>query len=64
METTNPYTPESLATHWGCSARQIRKLAQTGAIPCFRVGRLLRIPANFVRARDNGEAWTPTDASR
>lgn len=43
--TAIPYTPEALAERWACSAQKIRQMAQDGRIACFRLGRLIRIPA-------------------
>ena len=55
---TKPYTPESLAAHWECTPRHIRKLIEAEEIPSFRLGKLIRIPAAFVDARDRGEEWS------
>lgn len=39
-----PFTPKSLADHWECSERHIRKLIASGELPAFRLGgKLLRI---------------------
>jgi len=46
--TPRPYTPESLALHWGVSATSIRNMCQAGDLRHFRVGRLYRIPAAAV----------------
>ncbi|MFD2235949.1 helix-turn-helix domain-containing protein [Aureimonas populi] len=44
-----PYTPETLAERWGCSARHIRRMCKSGELPSFRLGgRLLRIRADDV----------------
>lgn len=41
---TKPFTPKSLADHWECSERHIRKLIARGELPAFRLGgKLLRI---------------------
>jgi excisionase family DNA binding protein len=51
METImdKPYTPETLAARWQCSARSIRTLCRSGRLPAFRVGaKLWRIPAAAV----------------
>jgi len=53
-----PFTPETLADHWGCTPRHIRNLVDEKKIPSFRVGKLIRIPAAFVDAKDRGEEWT------
>ena len=39
-----PYSSETLATEWGCTAQHIRDLVRQGELPHFRVGRLIRIP--------------------
>lgn len=44
-----PYTPESLADHWGVSAASVREGCRTGRIRAFRWGKLWRIPADAVR---------------
>lgn len=39
-----PFTPKSLADHWECSERHVRKLVACGKLPAFRLGgKLLRI---------------------
>jgi excisionase family DNA binding protein len=40
-----PYTPETLADRWSCSAEQIRKMIHRGELAGFRLGKLIRIPA-------------------
>jgi hypothetical protein len=46
---TKPYTPETLAAEWQCTARHIRNLVNTGELRGFRLGdRLLRIPQSAV----------------
>src|SRR6266480_3572869 len=48
---TKPYTPETLAAEWQCTARHIRNLVNTGKLRGFRLGdRLLRIPQSAVEA--------------
>lgn len=44
-----PFTPKTLAALWNVSAQQIRDLIRSGALPHFRVGRLMRIAAAAVR---------------
>jgi len=56
-EAKKPFTPESLAAHWDCTPRHIRNLVDHEKIPSFRVGKLIRIPAAFVNAKDRGEEW-------
>jgi excisionase family DNA binding protein len=44
-----PYTPESLAERWACSANHVRNLIASGDPPAFKLGgRLFRIPAAAV----------------
>ena len=40
-----PYTPETLAERWGCSAEKIRQMFHNGELTGFRLGKLIRIPA-------------------
>lgn len=49
MTPSRPYTPDSLAERWGCSAETIRNMIRDGRLQGFRVGRrLFRIPAAVV----------------
>lgn len=43
-----PYTLQSLADRWGCSAESIRLMVKDGRLPHFRVGRMIRIAARVV----------------
>jgi excisionase family DNA binding protein len=44
-----PYTPETLAERWQCSANHIRKLIASGDLTAFRIGgKVFRIPAHAV----------------
>ncbi|WP_084094314.1 excisionase family DNA-binding protein [Brucella cytisi] len=57
MSTDNiPFTPETLAARWQCSAQHIRDLINRKKLRCFRVGRLYRIPYDAVIDIENGEA--------
>ncbi|MGP3699228.1 excisionase family DNA-binding protein [Rhodobacter sp. NSM] len=49
MADPRPFTPETLAERWGCSAETIRQLAARGELRHFRVGRMIRIPAAAVQ---------------
>jgi excisionase family DNA binding protein len=40
-----PYSPETLADRWGCSAEKIRRMFHDGELAGFRLGKLIRIPA-------------------
>ncbi|WP_404861848.1 helix-turn-helix domain-containing protein [Georhizobium sp. MAB10] len=44
------FSPDKLAARWDCSAAHIRDLVARGELPAFRVGRLIRIPAEAVLA--------------
>lgn len=45
----NPiFTPDQLAERWNCCANTVRKTILEGQLKAFRVGRLLRIPADAV----------------
>lgn len=43
-----PYSPETLADRWGCSAEKVRLMYRSGELAGFRLGKLIRIPANEV----------------
>ncbi|WP_082024675.1 excisionase family DNA-binding protein [Mameliella alba] len=43
-----PFTPDTLAERWACSAETVRQMVKRGELPGFRVGRLFRIPVNAV----------------
>jgi excisionase family DNA binding protein len=49
---TRPFTPEALAERWHCSAETIRQMCARGDLPHFRVGRMIRIPAQAVEERE------------
>ncbi len=40
-----PYSPETLADRWGCSAEKVRLMYRNGELAGFRLGKLIRIPA-------------------
>lgn len=42
------FTVSTLAAHWHCSEGVIRKLIAHGELGCFRLGTLIRIPAEEV----------------
>lgn len=48
MTAQKPYSPETLADRWGCSAEKVRLMYRSGELPGFRLGKLIRIPANEV----------------
>lgn len=45
MTPARPFTPESLAERWDCSAEKVRRMYHDGQIVGFRLGKLIRIPA-------------------
>jgi excisionase family DNA binding protein len=65
------YTVASLAEAWRCSEGVIRKAINDGRLGCFRLGTLIRIPAEEVRrfecqniqssgSEADGPSFTPT----
>jgi excisionase family DNA binding protein len=40
-----PFSPETLADRWGCSAEKVRLMYRAGELAGFRLGKLIRIPA-------------------
>lgn len=45
MVHSKPYSPETLADRWGCSAEKVRLMYRNGELAGFRLGKLIRIPA-------------------
>jgi len=45
---TKPFSPETLAERWGCSAQKVRTMYHDGEIAGFKLGKLIRIPATEV----------------
>lgn len=45
MTAPRPFSPETLADRWGCSAEKVRLMYRNGELPGFRLGKLIRIPA-------------------
>jgi excisionase family DNA binding protein len=43
-----PYSPETLAERWGCSSEKVRLMYKDGELAGFRLGKLIRIPADEV----------------
>jgi excisionase family DNA binding protein len=63
------YTVSSLAAEWHCSEGTIRKLIGDGELGCFRLGTLIRIPAEevarFETTQSNAsEEATPSSGAR
>lgn len=48
MNAVRPYSPETLADRWGCSSEKVRQMCRAGELAAFRLGKLIRIPANEV----------------
>lgn len=48
MNVPCPYSPESLGQRWACSAEKVRQMCRAGELNYFRLGKLIRIPANEV----------------
>ena len=40
-----PFSPETLAERWGCSAEKVRQMVHRGELQGFRLGKLIRIKA-------------------
>lgn len=69
-----PYSPETLADRWGCSAEKVRLMYRNGELGGFRLGKLIRIPAKEVEryecqntpspdTGENGASPLPREAS-
>lgn len=43
-----PFSTATLAKRWDCSEQHIRDLINTGQLPAFRLGRMMRITAQVV----------------
>lgn len=48
MEQSRPFSADTLAERWGCSAESVRQLARQGAIRYFRIGKMYRFPKSAV----------------
>lgn len=71
-----PYTPETLAARWDCSAEKVRLMCHAEEIGSFRLGKLIRIPAAEVdryecqtttplpSIEESGASLSETEASR
>ena len=46
--TARPFSPETLAERWACSSETVRQMCRRGELSYFRLGKLIRIPANEV----------------
>lgn len=64
MNAARPYSPESLADRWGCSAEKVRLMCRHGELAAFRLGKLIRIPANEVeRIECQNTDWSNTEGN-
>ncbi|WP_405053571.1 excisionase family DNA-binding protein [Sphingobium sp. WCS2017Hpa-17] len=57
-----PFTVPNLADRWGCSEGLIRKMIDRGELRSFRLGVLIRVPADEVE-RVECQSHTPSSAS-
>lgn len=57
-----PYSPETLADRWGCSAEKVRLMYRNGELPGFRLGKLIRIPAAEVERYECQNTPSPDTA--
>lgn len=48
------YTTKQLAERWNCCSNTVRTEIVEGRLPAFRVGRLLRVPAEAVAKYESG----------
>lgn len=55
-EVSKAYTVASLAQEWECSQGLIRKAIADGRLGCFRLGTLIRIPAEEVERFQNTQS--------
>lgn len=54
------FTPQQLAERWSCCSNTIRNAISTGELRAFRVGRLIRIPAEAVELFEQGHTQDDT----
>jgi excisionase family DNA binding protein len=58
-----PFSPETLAERWGCSAEKIRQMFHQGELAGFRLGKLIRIPANEVERFEAACTQSPVNTN-
>jgi excisionase family DNA binding protein len=64
MIANRPFSPETLAARWGCSSETIRAMCRRGELGSFRLGKLIRIPANEVeRVECQSGDWSSTEGN-
>ena len=54
-----PFSPETLADRWGCSAEKVRLMYRNGELAGFRLGKLIRIPAAEVERYECQNTLSP-----
>ena len=61
-EPARPYSPKTLAQHWGVNTQTVRRRIADGSLRAFRVGRAYRIPRAEVAAfEERNETCPPAD---
>ena len=53
---SRPFTVAALAERWQCLRQHVHDLINSGKIACFRLGRLIRIPADEVERIESVES--------
>lgn len=61
LPTAKPFSPESLAERWDCSAEKVRQMVHRGELNGFRLGKLIRIPAIEVERYECAETQQQKD---
>jgi excisionase family DNA binding protein len=61
LPTAKPFSPETLAERWDCSAEKVRQMVHRGELPGFRLGKLIRIPAIEVERYECAQTQLPKD---
>lgn len=62
LDDARPFSPETLAKRWACSAEKVRLMCHAGELASFRLGKLIRIPAAEVE-RFECQAITPSPST-
>lgn len=62
VDSSKPYTPETLGERWDCSATTVRNMCIDGTLRSFRVGRLYRITAAAVAEHEATASVTKIEA--
>lgn len=68
LERDKPLTIPQIAERWDCSQATVRTMVETGKLPCFRIGRMIRVPLRYVLEMESGgdtsslsQTWTPAN---